>query len=63
MGDYVGLIWLGKMGTFVRWLLNGCKGKYNQFYEETHKEWFLFIDYFLGVGLFFGIMVIWVTFF
>lgn len=44
------------MGSFVRWIFKGCKGKPKQFYEETHKGLFIVIDFFLGFGLFFGIM-------
>lgn len=61
--DYIGWVWFGQMGCFVRWVLNKCKGTYKQFYKETHKDMYVVVDIVLGIGLFFGIMGIWAIYF
>jgi len=50
---FLGIIWLKQSGCFIRWILLGAKGNFDDFYIA--KNLFI-VDYLIGVLLFFLIM-------
>lgn len=50
---FVGFIIVKRAGCFIRWLLLGAKGSFDDFYTYHN---IVIVDYLIGISIFFAVM-------